>query len=110
MLFFPKISLNQTFEIVEIGDEVTAVSVGGDTTNYSGVVVLKNEATRFMFEKVQAGTTLPELIKACMEKYTDSTVDEIGPQVMKFLDMLKEQHLLAVDPSKGVKVDDPAAK
>ena len=106
MKFFPRLLLRCQFEIVEVGDEVTAVSVGGDGNSYNGVILLKNESTRFMFEKLQEGITLPELIKACMDKYTDSPVEEAGPQVLKFLDMLKEQGLLLADTQHGIKVED----
>ena len=104
MIYYPKLLLSCDFEIVEIGDEVTAVSVGGENI-YSGVIVLKNESTRFMFEKLQEGITLPELIKACMDKYADSPVEEVGPQVISFLDQLKEKGLLAVDQRHGIKID-----
>lgn len=59
-----------------------------------------------MFEKLQEGITLPELIKACMDKYTDSTVEEVGPQVIQFLDLLKEKGLLMADTQHGLKVED----
>ena len=102
MKFFPRLLLRSQFEIVEIGDEVTAVSVG-DNSPYSGVIVLKNESTRFMFEKLQKGITLPELIKACMDKYTDSPVEEVGPKVISFLDQLKEKNLLMEEPRRSVR-------
>ena len=105
MKFFPRLLLRTQFEIVEIGDEVTAVSVG-DNSPYSGVIVLKNESTRFMFEKLQKGITLPELIKACMDKYTDSPVEEVGPQVIAFLEQLREKELLLADTRQGIKVED----
>ncbi len=105
MKYFPRLLLRCPFEIVEVGDDVTAVSVGGDNT-YNGVVLLKNETTRFMFEKLQEGITLPELIKVCLDKYTDSTIDEVGPQVLSFLDQLKAQNLIMVDTQHGIKVDD----
>lgn len=106
MKFFPRLLLRCQFEIVEVGDEVSAVGVGGDGNDYNGVILLKNESTRFMFEKLQEGITLPELIKACMDKYTDSPVEEAGPQVLKFLDMLKEQGLLMADTQHGINVED----
>ena len=106
MKFYPRLLLRTKFEIVEIDDEVTAVSVGDDGNNYNGVVLLKNESTRFMFEKLQEGITLPELIKVCMDKYTDSPVEEVGPQVITFLDKLREQGLLVADPQHGMKVED----
>lgn len=106
MKYFPRLLLKNTFEVVEVGDEVTAVSVGEDRENaFNGVIVLKNESTRFMFEKLQGGITLPELIKACMDKYEDSPVEEVGPQVIAFLDQLKDQGLLTVDPRHGIKID-----
>lgn len=103
MRYYPRLFLSSAFEIVEIGDEVTAVSVG-DNSPFTGVIVLKNESTRFMFEKLQEGITLPELIKACMDKYTDSPVEEAGPQVLSFLDQLKEQGLLMADMEHGIRV------
>ena len=105
MRYYPRLLLTSEFEIVEIGDEVTAVSVGDDSS-FKGVIVLKNESTRFMFEKLQEGVTLPELIKACMDKYTDSPVEEVGPQVISFLDQLKEKNLLMADREHGVKIED----
>ena len=105
MRYYPRLLLSSEFEIVEVGDEVTAVSVG-DHSPYSGVIVLKNESTRFMFEKLQEGITLPELIKACMDKYTDSPVEEVGPQVISFLDQLKEKNLLMADREHGIKIED----
>ena len=106
MKFFPRLVLRCPFELVEIGGEVSAVSVGGADANYSGVILLKNESTRFMFEKLQEGITLPELIKACMDEYTDSPVEEVGPQVLAFLDQLKEQDLLLADPQHGLRFED----
>lgn len=94
------------FEVVEVAGEVTAVSVGGDGNDFNGVVLLKNESTRFMFEKLQEGITLPDLIKDCLDKYTDSTVEEVGPQVLAFLDSLREKGLLLADPKHGLKVGD----
>ena len=106
MKYFPRLSLACPFEIVEMCDEVTAVSMGDKAADYHGVILLKNESTRFMFEQLQAGTTLLELIQACMDKYPDSPVDEVGPQVIKFLDMIREKGILVVDKTRGIKVED----
>lgn len=105
MTFYPRLSLKTQFEIVEVGGEVTAVSIG-DSNVYNGVVLLKNESTRFMFEKLQEGITLPELIRTCMDKYTDSPVEEVGPEVLAFLDKLKEQGLIEVDKEHGIAFKD----
>ena len=105
MRFFPRLLLRTQFEIVEVCDKITAVSVG-DNSPYNGVIMLKNETTRFMFEKLQEGITLPELIKACMDQYNDSPVEEVGPQVISFLDQLKEKNLLMADTQHGIKVED----
>lgn len=105
MKLFPKLLLKSKFEIVEVGGEVTAVSIDNGVNDYNGVIQLKNEPARFMFEKLQDGITLPELIKACMDKYNDP-VEEVGPKVMEFLDKLSEQKLLIVDTQHGIKVED----
>ncbi len=106
MKFFPRLLLRCKFEIVEVAGEVSAVSVGGDGNVYSGIILLKNESTRFMFEKLQEGITLPELIKACMDEYSDSPVEEVGPYVIAFLDQLKEKGLLVADTQHGIQVED----
>ena len=104
MKIYPRILLRGQFEIIEVGDEASAVGVGEGA--YNGVIMLKNETTRFLFEKVQAGISLPELIKACMDKYPDSTVEEVGPQVIAFLDTLKEKNLLLIDKEHGLAFED----
>lgn len=108
MIIYPEISLRCEFEIVEIGDEVTAVCVGDEKDDYHGVIKLNNESARFMFGKLQEGITLPDLIKACMEEYEGSTVEEVGPKVIEFLDKLGAQNLLAVNKEKGVCMEDDA--
>ena len=108
-MFYPRLYLSCQFEIVEIGGEVMAISVGdkcGEDISYNGVILLKNESTRFMFEKLQKGITLPELIKVCTDKYNDSTVEEISPLVISFLDKLKEQGLIISDMRDGIEVED----
>lgn len=105
MKIFPRLLLRGQFEIVEVGDEVTAVSIG-ENPSYSGMIILKNESTRFMFEKLQEGITLLELLKVCVDKYPDSTIDDVGPEVISFLDQLKEKELLLVDTQHGIKIED----
>lgn len=106
MKIYPKLSLAYKFELVYIGDEVTAVSVDDAGKNYNGVVVLKNESSRFLFEKLQNGTTLPELINDCKEKYTDSNEEEIEPFVKDFIEQINKNGILVVDPENGIKVED----
>lgn len=106
MKFYPKLSLRCKFEIVEVGDDVSAVSVGGGKNDYNGVIMLKNESTRFLFEKVCEGITFPELIKACSDKYTESTTEEIRAQVVLFLNKLNEERLLVEDKKQGITVEE----
>ena len=107
MIFYPRILLRCKFEITEVADECIAVSIDEGGNAYHGVIKLNNEPARFMFEKLQEGISLPELIKACMDKYQGDTVEEVGPKVIAFLDQLKEQQLLVVDPKHGIKVPTP---
>lgn len=102
MKVYPKLMLRCPFEIVEVGGKTTAVSIGGGDFDYNGVIELKNESTRFMFEKLQEGISLPELIKTCMDKYNDSPVEEVGPIVIEFLDKLAAQQLIVADAEHGV--------
>ena len=106
MMYFPRLSLRCQFEIVEVGGEVSAVSVGGGENNFNGVILLKNETTRFLFEQLQQGITAPELIQACMEKFNENSIEEVGPKVMWFLDEMKENGLLVADPEHGIRVND----
>lgn len=105
MKVYPKLLLRCPFEIVEIGDKATAVSVGGGEFDYNGVIELKNESTRFMFEQLQKGITLPELIKVCMDKY-GSPVEEVGPIVIEFLDKIRAEQLLIADTEHGLAVEE----
>ena len=97
MEHYPKLSLKGEFEIVDVGDDVIAVSVGDEGNAFSGVIVLENESTRFLFEKLQAGTSWPELVAACREEYPDSPVEEIEPKISAFLDQLHEKGLVFID-------------
>lgn len=106
MRIYPVILLRCKFEIVDVGGETVAVSVDDGADSFHGIIKLKNESSVFMFKKLQEGITLPQLIKECMDEYNDSSVEEAGPFVMSFLDELKEQGLLVMDTSRGMKVDD----
>lgn len=110
MTFFPVITLRTKFEITEVGDECIAVSLAERPDEFHGVVKLDNESAKFMFEKLQKGITLPELIKACMDEYDDTPVEDAGPKVIEFLDSLKAQGLLAVDPKRGIRIEDQSEK
>ena len=103
---YPKLHLNGDFEVVTVGDEAMAVSIGDDPGRYHGVIKLQNEPARFMFEKLQQGICLPELIKVCMEHYDNSPVEEVGPKVLSFLDSLKKEKLLLADPEHGIVFED----
>lgn len=109
MTFFPKLHLACEFEIVEVRGQVSAISVGDSGSAYHGVIKLNNDSARFMFEKLQEGITMPELIKVCMDEYK-CPVEEAGPVVIAFLDQLREQKLLAADMKNGIKADLDAFK
>lgn len=105
-MFFPRMRLRCRFETVQVGDKLMAVGICSDTYSYNGVIELQNDSARFMFEKLQEGISVPELIKACTEKYTDSPVEEVGPKVLAFLDELREQGLLEADSRHGMIIGD----
>lgn len=103
MTFYPKLFLRYPFETAEVGGEHVAVAVEEGAEAFHGVIRLENEPAVFMFEKLREGITLPDLIYACMQRYDDSSVEEVGPKVLAFLDSLKEQGLIQADMTQGVK-------
>lgn len=105
MTLYPVILLRYPFEITEVGDECIAVGIEEGANAFHGIIKLENEPAVFMMKKLQEGITLPQLIAACMEHFEGSKVEEVGPKVMAFLDQLKEQGLLAIDPKRGIKDD-----
>lgn len=89
-----------------VGDNTVAVGIENGSDAFHGVITLGNDSAVFMFKKLQDGISLPELIAACMKEYPDSTVDEVGPNVIEFLNKIQEQGLLLADPNNGFGIDD----
>lgn len=104
MTFYPVLLLRYPFEITEVNGGKVALGVEDGADAYHGIIKLNNDPAAFMFERLKEGITLPELIKACMDRYNEP-VEEVGPQVMDFLDKMKEQKLIIADTSRGLKVE-----
>lgn len=108
MVYYPMLLLKGKFEIVDIGGEVTAVSIEENKDSFHGIIKLGNDSAKFMFQKLQAGITVPELIKACMDEYQTPNVEDVGPKVLDFINQLTAQGLVLVDKSRGIKFEETA--
>ena len=56
------------FEVVNVAEEYIAVPVGEKVQSFCGMVVL-NEASAFLLEKMQNSVTVEELVDILMERY-----------------------------------------
>ena len=101
MEYYPKIKLRIPFEIADMGDTTVAVPVSEGAESFHGVIELGNDSARFMFERLIDGINLPDLISSCMKRYGDSTVEEVRPKVIAFIDKLKADGLLVTLPPEA---------
>ena len=105
MTFYPLLKLKYPFQIVQIGGQTQAVPTKEGSVGFHGIIRLGNDPAIFMFQKLMEGITLPDLMMACVKRYDGSTVEEIGPKVMAFLEGLGKSGLIVADPSRGVRDD-----
>lgn len=96
-MYYPKIALKYPFELVEIDGETIAVAVEEGADDFHGVIKLQNETAKFMFEKIKEGVTLPDLMFYCIKKY-GGTPDEVGPIALEFLETLRKEGILDIEP------------
>lgn len=100
MTVYPKLLLRYPFEILEMGGETVAVAVEEGAERFHGVIKLKNESAAFIFRHLQQGVNLPDMIYLCLKEYSDSTVEEVGPMVIGFLEELRKEGVLVAEPPK----------
>ena len=97
---YPKLIIKYPFKLVEMNDETVAVATQEGTAHFSGMIKLKEESSKFIFEHLQKGINLPDMIFLCLKKYPDSSIDDVGPMVIEFINTLKKEGLLAVVPNE----------
>ena len=105
MMVYPTLKLRFPFEVMGMGEGMVAVPVEQGTESFHGIIKLQNESAQIMFRRLQDGITLPELIYVCMEQYPDSTVEEVGPKVIAFLDQMRDAKVLAMSLPEGFQPD-----
>ncbi len=103
MPVYPQLKLRFPFEVTEIGDETVAVPVEEGADRFHGIIKLKNESARFMFDRLRDGIALPDLIFACMKQYGDEDVEAVGTLVIEFVEQLGREGVLGTVKS----ADDP---
>lgn len=83
--------LKYEFVIMDMGDEISAVPVGGDT--FHGILKL-NAIGAEILEQLKEDTTPEKVHRYLKEKYPDSTDQEIGENLVDFLNRLLREGVL----------------
>ncbi len=82
------------FEIISIGGDNVAVSVGDTEKCFNGFIRLNNDSAVFIFKNLSEEISRDELKKRCMEEYDESSEEEITECIEQFLSALKEKNLI----------------
>ena len=85
--------LRYEFTIMDMGEEFAAVPVGEDASKFNGMLKL-NAISADILEQLKEETTPEKVHMHLKEKYPDSTDDEIGHTLVKFLNQLVREGLL----------------
>ena len=87
--------LKYDFVVMDMGGEFAAVPVGdtGKDAGFRGMLKL-NDVSAGIIELLKEDTTPEQVHRALIEKYPDSTVDEIGCALADFLNHLAREGLL----------------
>ncbi len=85
--------LRYEFTIMDMGDEFAAVPVGEDAAKFHGMLKM-NAVSADILEQLKNDTDPATVHKYLKEKYPDSTDDEIGQTLVKFLNQLVREGLL----------------
>lgn len=87
--------LKYEFSVMDMGDETVAVPVGDNADQFHGMIRLNETAAEIM-ELLREDTTPEAVHKILMERYPDSTRDEIGHMLADFLNKLVREGALLV--------------
>ena len=83
--------LKYEFVVMDMGDEITAVPVGDDA--FHGVLKL-NQTGAEILEQLKEETTPQKVHNYLKEKYPESTDQEIGENLVEFLNYLLREGVL----------------
>lgn len=83
--------LKYEFVIMDMGDEISAVPVGDNT--FPGILKL-NKIGAEILEQLKEETTPEKVHRYLKEQYPDSTDQEIGENLVKFLNYLLKEGIL----------------
>lgn len=85
--------IREGYVLNEIADTTVAIYVGDDEANGLKGIVNLNKPGAFMWEKLSAGCTKEELLKAVTEKY-DVDASTAMADMEAFLETLREENIL----------------
>lgn len=87
--------LRYDFTVMDMGDETVAVPVGDNADQFHGMMRLNDTAAEIL-ELLREDTTPQAVHKTLMERYPDSSVNEIGKMLEGFLNQLIREGALIV--------------
>ena len=84
--------LDKTFVLRKIADDYVVVPVGSTALDFNGIITL-NETGAFLWEKLQAETTVEELVEAMVEEY-EVDKETAKTDVEEFIELLRAKSIL----------------
>lgn len=84
--------LKYEFETTELGDQIIAVPVGENATDFKGVITL-NEYGAAILNRMKEETTVDKIVDSLLEEF-DGTREELSAYVEKFAEKLRSEELL----------------
>jgi len=85
--------LKTDFAMKEVLGVYMAVAVGEKADEFNGVIRLENESTKRMFELLQEGKELDEIVSIMLEEY-DVEEPRLREEVSKLIEQLSEEGIL----------------
>lgn len=92
-----KMKLNYDFVVTDMGDELVAVPVGENADQFHGMIRMNDSAAEVL-ELLKEELRIEELHRKLMERYPDSSMDEIGKFLETFINNLIREGVLSLIP------------
>ena len=84
--------LCEEFVVRQVMDDTIAVPVGRTALRLNGIIML-NDVSKLIWERLEQGTTLEEIVKTVTNAF-EVSAEEAEADAMEFLDKLRKMQLL----------------
>jgi hypothetical protein len=88
-----RVRLKYKLSMMDMGGEIAAVPVGDNASEFHGMLKV-NEIGADILKCLEEETTPEKVMQALMEKYPDSSDQEVGEELASFLNQLLSEGLL----------------